>query len=271
MSEVVEEWVKARSFDGSEIDIYSVRPSVGGPFPAVIIVHEIWGVEANIMSITRRVAREGYAAFAPHLYSRPGQREYLTPRNLEAVLYSIWSLPPERRSDPKAIEEAIAKAPDPQAARRVYELLVAGRAAMEEQMVKDLVAVYNFIKGLPYVRGDKIGGMGFCMGGGLVFQLATQVPLAATVVFYGANPRPIEAVANIKGPVLGIYAGEDPGINAGLPQLVEAMVKYGKDFEMKIYPGTRHAFFNDLRPSYNPEAARDAWLRTINFLARNLK
>ncbi|MEM1646676.1 MAG: dienelactone hydrolase family protein [Ignisphaera sp.] len=117
----------------------------------------------------------------------------------------------------------------------------------------------------------KVVAIGFCMGGGLAFQLATEVPLDGVIVFYGRNPQPIEAVSKIKGPILGIYAGEDPPINAGLPDLISAIVKYKKDFEMKIYPNAYHAFFNDTRPVYNREAALDAWERVKAFLRRVFK
>lgn len=66
-------------------------------------------------------------------------------------------------------------------------------------------------------------------------------PCGAAVVFYGANPKPLEAIANIIGPVLGIYAGEDDSINSGLPAIVESMIKYKKTFEMKLYSGVQHA------------------------------
>lgn len=69
----------------------------------------------------------------------------------------------------------------------------------------------------------------------------------------------------------GLYAGEDMGINAGLPELVDAMVKSKKQFEMKIYKGgCVHAFFNETRPTYNKEAAEDAWDRTVKFFSRYL-
>ncbi|MGB6527349.1 MAG: dienelactone hydrolase family protein, partial [Candidatus Nitrosopolaris sp.] len=107
-----------------------------------------------------------------------------------------------------------------------------------------------------------------CLGGGLAYQVSTMFPFAAAVVFYGANPKPLEAVAKITSPVLGIYAGEDDSINSGLPAIVESMIKYKKTFEMKLYSGVQHAFFNETMPSYNKSAAEDAWEKAVSFFSK---
>jgi len=175
----------------------------------------------------------------------------------------VWSLPPEKRSDPNAYKELYSSLDE--TGKKVLELLVLNRQKLEEQMIKDLINAYNYLVSQGY---KKIVGMGFCMGGGLAFQLATEVPLDGTIVFYGRNPQPIESIQKIKGPILGLYAGEDPPILAGLPDLVSAVIKYKKDLELKIYPGAYHAFFNDRGRTYNKEAAEDAWERVKNFLRR---
>jgi carboxymethylenebutenolidase len=102
-------------------------------------------------------------------------------------------------------------------------------------------------------------------------NLACHAPLAACVVFYGENPAPIEQVENISCPVLGNYGAEDARINIRLDELVKAMARYKKDFEMKIYPGAAHAFFNDTRPAtYQAAAAHEAWDRVLRFYSRTL-
>ncbi len=90
---------------------------------------------------------------------------------------------------------------------------------------------------LKFVVKEKIDVTGFCLRGGLAYQISTTFPFSATVVFYGANPEPLEDIANISGPVLGIYAGEDEQVNSGFPALVESTIKYKKTFEMKLYRG----------------------------------
>ena len=102
-------------------------------------------------------------------------------------------------------------------------------------------------------------------------NLACRAEVAASVIFYGENPSPIELVNNIKGSVLGIYGGDDVRINANLDQLVKAMAQYKKDFEMRIYPGAPHAFFNDTNKStFREQSAKDAWERVLRFYKRTL-
>lgn len=245
------------SYD-TKIKAFFVKPDTAQL--GVIVVHEIWGLNDNIRDISKRLGNEGYIALAPHLYTR---EDVLTPENIEKVMYKVWSLPPERRTDPNAYKELMSSLDE--SGKRVVELLVLNRQKMEEQMVKDLIKAYDYLNSQGV---KKIVSMGFCMGGGLAFQLATEVPLDGVIVFYGRNPQPIEAVQRIKGPILGLYAGEDPPILAGLPDLVSAVIKYKKDLELKIYPGAYHAFFNDRGRTYNKDASTDAWERVKNFLRR---
>jgi len=121
------------------------------------------------------------------------------------------------------------------------------------------------------VNCERLGITGFCLGGGLTYQLATEYQFNAAVPFYGANPKPLEAVAKISGPVFGVYAGEDQRINSGVQALVESMIAHKKTFQMKIYQGTQHAFFNEKRPSYNKAAAEDAWTMALAFFDKYLK
>ena len=103
-------------------------------------------------------------------------------------------------------------------------------------------------------------------------RLATEDPeLRACVIFYGQNP-PLEDVPRIQASVLGLYGGEDHGITDTVPQLDEAMRKAGKSFAHHVYPGARHAFFNDTRLQvYHPESAADAWKRVNEFFRSQLK
>lgn len=250
------------SFDGNKIRVYI--PDERVKENGVIVIHEIWGLEEHIMDVAGRFVREGYFSIAPQLYSR--NEDILKPKNIESIMVRVWSIPPEQRGDLEALKRVEEGLDD--VGKKIFDLLVKNRAKFEEQMVKDLVKVYDYLVSLGVKR---IAAIGFCMGGGLAFQLATEVPLDGVIVFYGRNPRPIEAVSKIKGPILGIYAGEDPPINSGLPELISAIVKYKKDFEMKIYPNAYHAFFNDTRPAYNREAALDAWERVKMFLRRVFK
>jgi carboxymethylenebutenolidase len=143
----------------------------------------------------------------------------------------------------------------------------------EEKILGDLNGAFNHLKTLSYVRGNRIGSVGFCMGGGLSFLLACHNrELAACTIFYGRNPSPIELVKNLKCSILGNYAGADMAITeSDINLLKQTLTKYGKKFDIKVYPGAPHAFFNDTRESYRPEAAKDAWQRTLKFFNEQLK
>ena len=93
--------------------------------------------------------------------------------------------------------------------------------------------------------------------------------IKAAVPFYGPNP-PLEDVPKIKAAVLGIYGGNDSRITGGVPDLEAALKKAGVTYEIKIYDGTNHAFHNDTGPSYNPDAANDAWVKALAWLGEHM-
>jgi carboxymethylenebutenolidase len=143
----------------------------------------------------------------------------------------------------------------------------------EEKILGDLNGAFNYLKTLSYVNPNRIGSVGFCMGGGLSLLLACHNrEVAAPVIFYGRNPSPIELVRNLQCPILGNYAGADMAITeSDVNLLKQTLTKYGKKFDIKIYPGAPHAFFNDTKESYRPEVAKDAWERTLDFFNKELK
>jgi carboxymethylenebutenolidase len=140
----------------------------------------------------------------------------------------------------------------------------------KDRLTQDLVKAVGYLNSQDFVRRGRVGCVGFCFGGGMSINLACRADVAGCVVFYGENPSPISLVENIKGPVLGLYGGDDERINATLDQLVKAMTQYKKDFEMRIYPGAPHAFFNDTSPTYREQAAKEAWERVLRFYGRTL-
>lgn len=139
--------------------------------------------------------------------------------------------------------------------------------------VKELVKATEYLASQPYTQGRGIGAIGFCMGGGLALTLACESPhIKAAAPFYGVNPSPIDKVQNIQGPVFAVYAEHDEFAGRAVRQaLEEALTKHGKRHEIKVYPSTQHAFFNDTRPDvYNAEAAQDAWNRALALFRENL-
>ena len=144
-----------------------------------------------------------------------------------------------------------------------------------DRAMRDLKAADAYLQGRPDVKKDRIGVIGWCMGGRYALALATEKPgLAAVVAYYGAPPTDPAAIARIKAPVLGNYGGEDKGPSPDDVRAFEAaMKKAGKAIDVKIYEGAPHAFANVNNPwkGYREAAARDAWARTLAFFAKHLK
>jgi len=144
------------------------------------------------------------------------------------------------------------------------------RGIPTDQIVEDGNAGVRFLQDQPYVISTRVGVMGFCFGGSITWLMAVRNPeLRAAVPFYGSAP-PLEEVPNLRVPVLGIYAGEDARINAGVPALEEVLKAEGKNYKFVTYPGANHAFFNDTGSRYHPEAAGEAWLETLSWFEDHL-
>jgi carboxymethylenebutenolidase len=138
-----------------------------------------------------------------------------------------------------------------------------------EATIKNFVAAVNYLKTHPQSTG-KVGVMGFCWGGGMANQVAVNSPdLKAAVPFYGMQPA-AEDVPKIKASLLLHYAGNDERINQGIPAYEAALKKARVEYKLYMYPGAEHAFFNDAGQRYNPEAAKQAWERTISFFKQKL-
>ena len=259
--------VTFKCLDDAEMMTYVATPKTKSRYPAIIVVHEAWGLNDQIKGVANKYAEQGFVAIAPHLFSR--QKELLTEQAIEKAMMRMWQIPPEKRNDPSAIQSLMQSLPENE--RKIMNYFFTGRENAEKVMAQDLLCCINYAKNLESVEIEKLGITGFCLGGGLSYQLATQYPFNAAVPFYGANPKPLEEIARISGPVFGIYAGEDQRITSGVPALVESMIKHQKTFQMKIYQGTQHAFFNETKPSYNKAAAEDAWAMALNFFNKYLK
>ena len=219
--------------DGVQLLGYFSRPKAPGRFPGVIVIHENRGLTDHIQDVARRLAKEGFAALAPDLLARAGGTpSYKTADEARAAIGKLT----------------------------------------QEGVDRDLRATFDHLRGQAFVRGDRVGVVGFCWGGANALRMPTQVrELAAAVPFYGRNPNPLELVERIACPLLIIYGEDDPFIMPGVPALEAALKKYGKTYEIKIYPGAKHAFHNDTDHNrYNADAARDAWDRTVAFFKRHL-
>jgi carboxymethylenebutenolidase len=175
-----------------------------------------------------------------------------------------------------ALENFLTFAPDALTPLGGYP--AAGEDAARELFAKldqaktreDMVAALEWLKTRPECTG-KVGGVGFCWGGGIVNFLATRVPdLAAAVPFYGNAPA-TEDVPKIKAPLFLHFAENDPRINAMWPAYEAALKAAKVPYTMYTYPGTQHGFNNDTTPRYDEAAARLAWQRTVEFFGRYLR
>lgn len=207
---------------------YLARPPKKKSAPAVLVIHEVFGLNDHIKSIADRIAHEGYVALAPNFFVR-----------------AAAAPPPKDATDTQAIRRAASSIPI-------------------EAAIKDMQASLDFLKADKGVKG-KLASIGFCMGGGFSYQIATHTQdLAGAVIFYGRTP--LELVPQVSCPLLASFGGLDKGIPPeGVQAWVEALQKAGKTVDAKIYPDAGHGFFNDTRPAYNAAAAADAWQRVLKF------
>ncbi|MDZ4818234.1 MAG: dienelactone hydrolase family protein [Planctomycetota bacterium] len=139
------------------------------------------------------------------------------------------------------------------------------------EMLQDFIAAAKWLDANPHSTG-KLGVVGFCFGGGIVYQLAIQLPdiVNAGVPFYGSQPD-LADVPKIKAPLLIHNASLDKRILDGAPPFEEAMKKNGKTFEAFVYDGVNHGFHNDTTPRYDEKAAKLAWERTVAFFKKELE
>jgi carboxymethylenebutenolidase len=194
------------------------------------------------------------------------------------VIQEWWGLVDHIKDvcDRFATEGFVALAPDLYHGKTTKSPDEAGKLMMAlriDEAEKDLGAAVEYLSTHDATTSDKMGVVGFCMGGALSLYTATKNSnIGACVVFYGGHPNVKPDLSNLHAPVLGLYARRDGFVTPASVRELESQLKsLGKEIEVKIYPNADHAFFNDTRPEvYNAEAATDAWQRTIEFLRKNL-
>jgi len=194
------------------------------------------------------------------------------------VIQEWWGLVDHIKDlcDRFAQEGFVALAPDLYHGKSTKSPDEAGKLMMAmriDEAERDLTAAAQYLLTLDSTTSDKVGVVGFCMGGALALYTATKNPqIGASVVFYGGHPKVKPDLPNLHAPVLGLYGEKDRSVTPASAHELERQVKaLGKQIEVKVYPGADHGFFNDMRPEvYNAEAAADAWRRTLAFLRENL-
>jgi carboxymethylenebutenolidase len=194
------------------------------------------------------------------------------------VIQEWWGLVDHIKDvcDRFAKEGYVALAPDLYHGESTKSPDEAGKLMMAlriDEAERDLRGGIQYLLNHEATRGDKVGTIGFCMGGALSLYAASKNPqVGACVVFYGIHPNVKPDLSNLQAPVLGIYAERDKSVPPeSVRELERKLKELGKSVEIHIYPDTDHAFFNDRRPDvYNAKAAEDAWRRVTEFFAKHL-
>jgi carboxymethylenebutenolidase len=218
------------------------KPEGHGPFPAVIVVNEVFGIHDYIKDVCRRLAHEGYLAIAPDYFDRAGD--------------------PAAAADMQGVAAIVAATP-------------------QAQVMGDSEACVQYLRTRRDASRQRIAITGFCWGGAVVWLAAAQIPdVRAGVAWYGRltarregefgfdgpSLGPIDAAPSLRAPVLGLYAQNDRGIPLeSVDVMRQALALSGNPSgsEIVVYPNTEHGFHADYRPSYNAEAARDGWSRML--------
>jgi carboxymethylenebutenolidase len=209
---------------------FLVVPDKPGQYPALIVIHEWWGLNDWVKEQSEKLAAQGYVVLAVDLYRGKVAAD----------------------------------------AGEAHEL---SRGMPQDRAIKDLLSAYTYLASRKDVKPDRIGSIGWCMGGGLALELAMHQPhLAACVVNYGSLPTDPNDIQLMGAPLLGNFGAEDKGITpADVNAFEQTMKKMNRRVDFKIYEGAGHAFENPNNTTgYRPEAAADAWARTLAFLHKAL-
>jgi carboxymethylenebutenolidase len=234
--DIVTERVRVEVSDGTAMDAYVARPSGGGPYPGLLVLQEIFGVNAHIRDVAERLAREGYVTLAPDLFHRQFP-------NYDETYEDI----------PASVALAMRYTGD--------------------QAEADLKAAYERLRGIEGVQADRIGALGFCMGGRLAFVANAVAPLRAAVSFYGGGiaTDKLHLAERLSGPMLFFWAGKDTYIPIEQHRsLTDTLAKLEKPFVSVEMSSVNHGFFCDARSDYDAAASAQAWPLTLAFLRCHL-
>ena len=232
--------------DTQTMGAYLARPSAPGTYPAVLVFMEIFGVNSHIRAVTERVAAEGYVALAPDFFHRTGP----------GVEYGY---------DETGINEGI----------KLLNQLQA------DEMIADARASLSFLKRKNYVQGDRIGAIGFCVGGHMTYLTACETDVRAAASFYGGGiagpqgfgggPSTLSRTGKIGGRIVCLFGEKDAAIPLDQVDAIRVELNtHNIAHEVVVYPGAEHGFFCDQRGSYNTDAAADAWERVTALFAAEL-
>lgn len=242
MAEIAKEKVTLEVADGTSMDCFVARPAGGQKAPGIMVFQEAFGVTPHIQDVTARVAREGYVAIAPELFHR-------TAPGFQGDYSDFASVMPHMQ------------------------------ALANESLEQDIRAAFSWLRKDSQSDADRIGCIGFCLGGRVSFIAAASVPLKAAISFYGGgigpNPRwpsLMHLAPQMQAPILFFWGGKDQHIPPDQTRPIEDGLKAaGKDFVNVTISFADHAFFRDGGPNYNANGAALAWELSKEFLARYVR
>ena len=224
--------------DGSSMQAFVARPEEKGSFPGMLLFQEAFGVNAHIRDVAQRIAREGYVAIAPELFHRTAAPGF-------EVRYDDF---------PSAMPHM--------------------KALTEQGLADDAHAASEWLRDSSHVAPDRIGAIGFCLGGRVSFLANATLSLRAAISFYGGSIAPalLPKAANLHGPHLFFWGGLDKHIPQDqIRSVLDAVKAAGKPYINVEISDADHGFFCDARPSYNPVAAKEAWSLATSFLDAHVK
>jgi carboxymethylenebutenolidase len=232
---------------GSPMGAYVARPDDAETRAAVIVFMEVFGVNSHIRDVTERVAREGYVAIAPDFFHRtaPGLELGYGEKDMEQGIGNLMKLD-------------------------------------ANGMIADARATIQYLKSRPDVNGDRIGCMGFCIGGHMTYLTACETEVKAAASYYGGGiavdpapggaPATVTRTPKIQGRIACYFGGQDAMIPMDqIDQIRKALQDAGVRHDVHVYPEADHGFHCDQRATYHEPSARDAWAKTLELFAAELK
>ena len=225
------EWVRYANAEGDTVQAYVAYPERQGTAPAIIVIHEIFGLTEWEPTVADRFAANGYVAIAPDLLSA-------------------------KHGSTAAVGETARQA-------------VSGLGA--DEVRRDLDATFAYVSALPASEAGSVGIIGFCWGGATVWTYAAHNPdVDAAVVCYGPVAD-TAMLRTVRAPVLGVYGENDGRVNNQLPLVAGMMAAMGKPFTADSYPGTGHGFLKPGRRGHDTPSTAQAWSDIDAFFARHLE
>jgi carboxymethylenebutenolidase len=237
MPEIRSEWITLTVADGTTMRAYVARPQDTNQHTGLLVYQEAFGVNLHIRDVTERFGREGYIAVAPELFHRTAPGFEGAYNNFELAMPHV-------------------------------------KAITNQDLEADVRSAYRWLQAEPGTQGRRIACVGFCMGGRVTFLTNAVLPVSAAISFYGGGiaPNPfspglLDRAGDLHAPQMLLWGGLDKHLGPEVARAVtEALRAVGKPFVNVEFSDADHGFFCDARSSYNPYAARQAWVLALTFL-----